>query len=90
MILREGNYFVAYTPALDLSVQAKTKTDVQKRFSEAVQLFIEELLRLGTIEVVLDELGWVKQTLNTKTAWTPPQIVTGTPQQIGVDIPAFA
>jgi predicted RNase H-like HicB family nuclease len=92
MILQEGSYFVAYTPALDLSVQGKTKAEVQKRFGEAVQLFFEELYRLDTVDETLEELGWQKVAAprSDSNSWTPPKIVSGTPTEIGVAIPALA
>ena len=90
MILQEGSYLVAYTPALDLSVQGKTKVEVQERFGEAVQLFFEELQRMGTLDEMLEELGWVKQTnVSKQSAWMPPQVVTDSPSQIEVQLPAF-
>ena len=42
-ILKEKNRYVAYTPALDLSTSGKTKKEVKKRFSQAVEIFFEEL-----------------------------------------------
>ena len=87
VLMHEGNYFVAYTPALDLSVQGKTKVQVQERFGEAVQLFFEELHRMGTMNEVLEELGWVK--LPSK-AWQPPTVIDDSPKEIEVPVPAYA
>ncbi|KKU49911.1 MAG: hypothetical protein UY47_C0002G0020 [Parcubacteria group bacterium GW2011_GWB1_49_7] len=56
--LREGNKFVAYTPALDLSTAGDTFEQAKSRFSEAVQIFFEECYNMGTLERVLKELGW--------------------------------
>ena len=84
MILREGDYFVIHTPALDLSVQGRTKLEVQRRFVEAVQLFLEELERKGSMDEVLEELGWEK---HARQPWQPPQLV-GAPTEIEVAIPA--
>ena len=52
-ILKEGKYFIAYTPALDLSTSGKTFAEVKERFGEVVQIFFEELLEKGTLEEVL-------------------------------------
>ena len=70
-ILREGDSFVAYTPALDLSTAGKTYEEVQKRFSEAVELFLEEIISMGTADTVLSDLGWRK----VRTKWQPPVVV---------------
>ena len=57
-ILKEGNSFVAYTPALDLSTSGVSFEDAQKNFIEAVNIFFEELIEMGTLDEVLTELGW--------------------------------
>lgn len=51
--LREGKRFVAYTPALDLSTSGTTFEQAKKRFTEAVQIFLEECHKMGTLEGVL-------------------------------------
>lgn len=56
-ILKEGKIFVAYTPALDFSTSGKTLEQVQRRFEEAVELFFEELQRMGTVHEVLESRG---------------------------------
>ena len=69
--LREGEYFIAYSPALDLSTSGKSFAQAKKRFSEVVEIFFEELLEKGTLEEVLSELGWRK----VKREWVPPTLV---------------
>jgi predicted RNase H-like HicB family nuclease len=59
-ILKEGNRFIAYTPVFDLSTSAPTLQKVKARFSEAVQLFVEDLVKMGTLDSVLSDLGWKK------------------------------
>lgn len=65
---KEGEIFVAYTPALDLSTSATTFEKVQKRFHEVVEIFFEEVIQQGTIDEVLANLGWQK----VKSKWNPP------------------
>ena len=67
-IFKDGRFFIARTPVLELSVQGKTVEIVRKRFVEAVVLFFEELEELGTTDEVLKELGWKK----IKKQWNPP------------------
>ena len=71
-IFKEGKSYVAYSPALDLSTSAPTYSKVQKRFSEAVELFFEELVSMGTVDTVLTDLGWQKVKAN----WQPPTVVS--------------
>lgn len=66
-IFKEGDIFVAYTPALDLSTSGKTFDQVKKRLSEAVGIFFEEIEKMGTTDEVLGSLGWQK----VKQEWQP-------------------
>ena len=75
---------MAYSPILDLSTSGKSIKDVQKKFTEAVQLFLEEITAAGTIHDVLTELGWKKVQKN----WNPPKILSSA--SLGITIPAFA
>lgn len=71
-ILKEGNKFVAYTPALDLSTYGETFKAAQANFMEAVVLFFEELNEMGTGEQVLSDLGWEKQ----DETFSPPVVIS--------------
>lgn len=83
-IFREGDAFVAYTPALDLSSVGKTEKDAKRMFAEAVEAFFEELTNMGTTEAVLMDLGWTK--IDGK--FEPPYVVEQS--LMNVMIPAFA
>jgi predicted RNase H-like HicB family nuclease len=60
IFMREDKQFVAYTPALDLSTSGHTFELARRRFSEAVRIFIEECVSMGTLGSVLKGLGWKK------------------------------
>lgn len=62
-IIKEGNSFIAYTPALDLSTADDTYDGAKKRFEEIVDIFFEEIIKKGTLEDVLVGLGWQKNKL---------------------------
>ena len=81
-ILREGNNFIAYTPALDLSTVGDTFEEAKKRFEEAVQIFFEEITEKGTTDEALKELGWQKQA---KT-YIPPVVVSNQIQSFTVPL----
>src|SRR4051812_44621521 len=72
IVTKQGRSFVAYSPALDISTSGKSEKVVQKRFVEAVSLFLEEIVEMGTANDVLTELGWTK----VQKRWNPPQVVS--------------
>jgi predicted RNase H-like HicB family nuclease len=55
---KEGDYVVAYCPALELSSYGKTEEAAKRAFGRAVSIFLEETQRKGTLERVLLSLGW--------------------------------
>ncbi len=71
-IFREGDSFIAYTPALDISTSGKSYREVKKRFSELVEIFLEEIIKSGDINAVLSNLGWEK----IKKQWMPPAMIS--------------
>lgn len=70
--LRESDQFVAYTPALDLSTSGATLEEAKNNLTEAVVIFFDEIVEMGTIEDVLLDLGWKKQNED----FIPPVIVS--------------
>ncbi|MEK7639686.1 MAG: type II toxin-antitoxin system HicB family antitoxin [Patescibacteria group bacterium] len=81
-IFREGKRFVAFTPALDLSTSGKSLAEAKSRFSEAVQLFFEELERMGTVDETLSDLGWHKA----ERKWQAPQPIFQDTQRVQVAV----
>jgi len=81
-ILREDKKYVAYTPALDLSTSGKNYQEVKKRFTEIVNIFFEELIKKGTLEEVLRDLGWKK----VQSRWNPPIVISQESQTIQVAV----
>lgn len=80
--LREGDKFIACSPALDISTCGSSFEQAKERFEELVDIFFEELVRKGTLEDVLLDCGWRK----IKKGWVPPTYITHT--QETVKIPA--
>ena len=60
-ILKEGRIFVAQTPELDVSSCGGTKERALHNLKEAVRLFLEEAEKLGTLERILEEAGYLKR-----------------------------
>lgn len=68
---KEGEQFISYCPALDLSTAGDTFEEAKKNFEEAVAIFFEETIRRGTLEDVLLGCGWEKIN-RPKLRWKPP------------------
>lgn len=69
--MREDKQFVAYSPVLDLSTSGHTFELARRRFEQAVDIFIDECIELGTLSQVLEDLGWKK----VKKEWKPPVVI---------------
>lgn len=78
--LKEGKKYIAYTPALDLSTSGKSYKETKKRFEEIVNIFFEELIKKGTLEDALSDLGWRR----IQSKWNPPVIISQEFQTIRV------
>jgi len=84
---REGNKFIAYSPALDFSTCGDTQEQAQKRFREALEVFLEEVDRMGTLENVLSDCGWRKVNYPHR-HWEPPRFVGQSQQEVRIPCPA--
>lgn len=80
--LKEGKRFVAYSPALDLSTSGKNLKEAKKHFEEIVDIFLEELVKMGTLEEVLLNLGWQKKDNN----FIPPMIISQEMQSFNIPL----
>ena len=58
MLYQQGDYIVAYCPALDLSSYAKTEPEAKTSFNEALDIFLEYCDENGTLEQNLLACGW--------------------------------
>ena len=56
---KEGKYFVAYNPELDVASQGNTLSEAQENLREAVSLFIETTRKMGTLKQALQEAGFL-------------------------------
>lgn len=81
-ILKEGKKFIAYTPALDLSTSGKSYEEVKARFNEIVNIFFEEIIKKGTLDQALRDLGWKR----VQARWTPPLVVSQGLQTVQVPV----
>jgi predicted RNase H-like HicB family nuclease len=81
-IFKEGDSFVAYTPALDLSTMGETFDKVQENFKEAVEIFFEEVMERGTLDEVLTGYGWTK----VGTQFEPPVQISSEPIKVSIPL----
>ena len=77
-VYKENGAFVAYSHVLDLATSADTHEEVQEQFNEAVGILLESLIEKGTLEEVLQDLGWKKKGLN----YRPPVLISQEMQQV--------
>ena len=83
MIMKEGDYFVAYAPALDFSTCGKSIEEAQRMFGNGVRIFLSELVKMGTLEDVLSECGWSKVS-HPRPHYEPPVFITGIQHEVEI------
>ena len=60
-LFQEDGIWVAYCPALEVSSYGDNKDEAKEAFEEAMQIFLSETDRKGTLEKYLLKLGWQLQ-----------------------------
>ena len=60
-IFKEGRSFVAHTRELDVSSCGGTQRSAVRNLKEAVRLFLEEAEKMGTLDRILEEAGYLKR-----------------------------
>jgi len=59
-IFKEGDVYVALSPELNVSSFGETIEEAKGSIKEAIEAFVEECERMGTLEDVLEESGFLK------------------------------
>ena len=72
IVFEEESTYIAYCPELDISSCGSSINHAKEMLKKAVQLFIEEAEKLGSIYDILDEANFKK---NSDGIWTPPKMV---------------
>ena len=57
-IFKEGDTYVALSSELNVSSFGETIEDAKRSVKEALEAFIEECERMGTLEAILEESGF--------------------------------
>lgn len=60
-IWKEDRHYIAYNPELEVASQGKTLEEAEKMLKEAIGLFIKTAKKIGTLNRVLAETGFVKK-----------------------------
>ena len=74
LIFKEGETFVSYCPELGVASCGDTVDEARHRVAEAVRLFLEESQRMGTLQDILREEGFVSRD-PTGASWSPPPLI---------------
>ncbi|MEO8445955.1 MAG: hypothetical protein ABI528_00590 [bacterium] len=95
-ILKEGDYFVSYCPALELSSFDDTEEGAIAAFEEVLEIFLEETERKRTLEQELLKFGW-SLVQKPEPRYTPPvsnhfdgvsNFISSIREQVRIPIPA--
>lgn len=70
-IFREGESYVALNPELNVSSFGDSVADAKRSLTEAVEAFVEQCERMGTLVEVLEEAGFSKDDQGRWVARTP-------------------
>lgn len=70
-MIKKGDFYVAYAPALELSAYGPTIEEAQKDFEQVLRIFLEETTEAHTLTDVLLDLGWKLQR-KPVAKYTPP------------------
>ncbi|MDP2659483.1 MAG: hypothetical protein Q8R28_01970 [Dehalococcoidia bacterium] len=58
-IWQEGKMYSAYCHELDVATAGRTVDEARKNLAEALEIFIEETARKGTLQGLLEEAGFL-------------------------------
>ncbi len=60
-IWKVGIHYISYCPELEIASQGKTEEQARSRIKEAVELFLQETKKMGTLQEVLKIAGFSKK-----------------------------
>ena len=55
---RQGDWYIAYCPPLDITTQGRTSAEAKENLKEACSLFMVSCFERGTFDQAMRELGW--------------------------------
>jgi hypothetical protein len=72
-LVKEGDFMVAYCPALELSSYGETEKEAKIAFGDSLKIFLEDTEEKGTLVKCLLDLGWQIKNVPTP-KYVPPKI----------------
>lgn len=72
IVFKEDKAYIAYCPELDISSCGNDVEHAKEMLKTAVKLFIEEAEKMGTLNDILEESKYSKDTSG---RWLPPKLV---------------
>lgn len=72
VVFQEGDSYVAYCPELDVSSCGRDADEARRNLKTAVRLFLEEADKLGTLDQILQEAGYLP---DNQGGYRPPRLV---------------
>ncbi len=85
LFFKEGETFISYSPAIDLSTCGETFEDAKQNFQEALHVFFDECVNRGTLDAALESYGW-KKVGKDRPHWEPPLLIGQ--DSVSVSVPA--
>lgn len=76
---KEGDQYVALAPELNVSSFGETLEEAKRSIQEAVEAFVEECERMGTLQEVIEEAGFVRK----GDGWLPREPVAAETLTVG-------
>jgi hypothetical protein len=70
-IFQERDSYVAVAPELNVSSYGDSVVEAKRSITEAVEAFMDECRRMGTLDAVLEEAGFTKDDQGCWVARTP-------------------
>lgn len=71
-VFKEGKQYVSFNPELRVASCGDTPVEAKRMLREAIELFLEEAEKMGTLDAILEEAGF----LRTKKTWRDPHFVS--------------
>jgi predicted RNase H-like HicB family nuclease len=81
-LFREDNQIISYCPQFNVSSFGDTPEEARLSLREAVDLFLEECERMGTLKEVLEEAGYKFDT--STQIWRPPTLIESKELEVAV------
>jgi len=81
---KEGDVYVSFTPALDLSTCGDTRDEAIRNMDEAARLFFQTAEERDCLQELLESYGWQ---LSEDERWVPPSVPLPDGLSLNVDVP---